>query len=76
VRLFIRLSFENIDEAKRVISDNFGKVEFVVNNKHNLISELAFTTQMVKEQELSEKLEELKASNAIKEVVSVIRIEE
>ena len=75
-RYFVRVKTRNNEEAKKFIRNNFIAPEFLLHNRPEAESELAFTTEKATEGELSKRVNPLKGIGSIKEVVSVIRIEE
>jgi homoserine dehydrogenase len=76
VALYIRVSTRNADEAKKYILQQFGEVKFIILNEDQEKEELAFTTLKSLEGELNSKVENLRNIASIKQVQSVIRIEE
>jgi homoserine dehydrogenase len=75
-KFFVRVEVRNTDEAKKFIKQTFTEVEFVVLRKQEQINEIAFTTEKALEKDLNEKLQKMQGIGSIKQVKSVIRIEE
>ncbi len=75
-RYFVRVAVRNSSEAARFIEKTFVQVEYVSTGSKELSGELAFITPNEKESKLSEWVEALKGIGSIKEVISIIRIEE
>lgn len=75
-RYFVRVKTRNTEEARKFIRNTFEVPEFILQNRPELAGELAFTTEKATEAELSKRVEALKGIGSIKEVISVIRIEE
>lgn len=75
-RYFVRVAARNTEEAKKFIKQTFSESEFVVLNKKGLSDEVAFTTGKALELELNMKVEKMKGIGSIRQVVSIIRIEE
>ncbi|MDP4093365.1 MAG: homoserine dehydrogenase [Bacillota bacterium] len=76
IGFFVRVKVRNSEEAKKFISRSLGQVEFISLNKPGLQDELAFVTAKEKEGPMLEKIKVLGTIASIKEVVSIIRIEE
>lgn len=75
-RLFIRVAVRNSEEARKFIKQTFNEAEFIVLNKQGLSEEVAFTTGKALEKDLNRKVEKMKGIGSIKQVLSIIRIEE
>ena len=75
-RYFVRVKTRNTEEAEKFIRNTFAAPEFLLHNRPEMEGELAFTTEKSTEAELSKRVNALKGIGSIKEVVSVIRIEE
>jgi homoserine dehydrogenase len=75
-RFFVRVVTRNGEEARRFVLKTFGKVDFIKLNRLELKDELAFTTARAPEGVLAEGVKALKGIGSIKDVISVIRIEE
>lgn len=75
-RLFIRVKVRNPEEARKYIRNTFGTPEFLQLNRPELKDELAFTTEKSTEAGLRAKVDALKGIGSVREVVSVIRMEE
>jgi homoserine dehydrogenase len=73
-RYFIRLQAEDVELARKSISDIFGKVSFVHLIEDEPGNEMAFKTGDAKEGELSQAVEELEKAAGIKSITSTIRI--
>lgn len=73
-RCFIRVSVKNKSEAGREIKNIFGNAEYICPGIKGLEDELAFCTMKATESSLAERIDELKKSASVKEVVNVIRI--
>ncbi len=75
-RYFVRVKARNSEEARKFIRNTFKAPEFLVYNKPETEGELAFISEKATEGELSGRVNALKGIGSVKEVVSVIRIEE
>jgi homoserine dehydrogenase len=73
---FVRLETRNRAEAKKLILNRFGDVDFVKLDDPDLEGEIAFITKTMAEGEFSWKLDSLKGRGSVKAVVNVIRMEE
>lgn len=76
IRYFVRVSVRNCGEATKYIEKVFGQVEYVRAGYKNESEELAFTTTKATEAKLSSNVEALKGIGSIRQVISVIRIED
>ncbi len=75
-RYFVRVKARNVEEAKKLIRNTFKAPEYLALNRPELEGELAFTTEKSTEAELSRRVNALKGIGSIKEVISVIRMED
>lgn len=75
-RYFVRVKTRNNEEARSFIRNTFVNPEFLVKSRQEEAEEVAFTTEKATEAELSKKVDVLRGIDSIKEVISVIRIEE
>lgn len=75
-RFFVRVTVRNREEALKYIIKVFGTIETIPVPEKGLEDELAFTTSKAAEKKLSGCVEALKGIASIREVLSVIRIEE
>lgn len=75
-RYFVRVKARNAEEAKKLIRNTFKAPEYLALNRPELEGELAFTTEKSTEAELSKRVNALKGIGSIKEVISVIRMED
>lgn len=75
-RYFVRLLADNREEARKYIGEVFGTVEMISVPERVADGELAFATSGASERELSGYVEALKGNASVREVLSVIRIEE
>ncbi len=73
-RCFIRIAAKNKADANNDIKRIFGDVEYISTGSAGQEDELAFTTLKATESSLDERIETLRGTLAIKEIVSVIRI--
>ncbi|MCR4434666.1 MAG: homoserine dehydrogenase [Clostridiales bacterium] len=73
-RYFIRLKVRNFEEAGKLVTRAFGKVEWVKAAADRAADEIAFTTCRDAEKNLQAALGKLKGTGSIKEVASVIRM--
>lgn len=72
-RFFVRLATRSVEEAKKLVIKNFGRVEFIAIDKPGLEYEIAFLTSKFKECEFASMMENLKGRGSIKEAVNTIR---
>ncbi|MCX7920425.1 MAG: homoserine dehydrogenase [Clostridia bacterium] len=75
-KFFVRVIARSKAEAKNFINTTFGEVNFITVNKAELEEEIAFVTSKSKEKDLKAGIDKLKGIGSIKQVVSVIRVEE
>jgi homoserine dehydrogenase len=75
-RYFVRVSANDEAGAAGHIGKLFGDVEFIRPARMELKDEIAFTTSRASEEELSRRVHDLARTYPVKEIISVIRIEE
>lgn len=75
-RYFVRTAVRNSVEAGKYIEKVFGGVEFVYSGRKEAEGELAFTTSKASEDKLAACVDALKGIASIRDVISVIRIED
>lgn len=75
-RFFVRVMTRNSEEARRFVLKTFGSVNFVKLNSKELKDELAFITEIALEGRLSAGVKALEGIGSVREVISVIRMEE
>lgn len=75
-RFFVRIVAGNIENVKKAILQRFSDADFVKLDKLEYANEIAFVTSKASENYLWSKIDELKCIDSIKDVVSIIRMEE
>ena len=74
IKAFIRIGYENKENAEKAVSDLFGNVDFT--SLEGLNNEFAFITGQETEKSVNDKVNELKNASAVKEIFNVIHVEE
>ena len=74
IKAFIRIGFENKENAEKAVSDLFGNVDFT--SLEGLNNEFAFITGQETEKSVIDKVNKLKNASAVKEIFNVIHVEE
>ncbi len=73
-RMFVRMKAKDPSRAKEMAQNAFGGVEFVRTGKINDENEIAFTTENMKEGRFKRILSDVRNSEAISDITSVLRI--
>jgi len=75
-KYFVRLNTRSNEEARKLVNKVFGNVSFI--NKANSVTtdEVAFVTELKTEGELKSRLDEIKGTGSIKEIINIIRVVE
>ena len=74
IKAFIRIGFENKENAEKAVSDLFGNVDFT--SLEGLNNEFAFITGQKTKKSVIDKVNKLKNASAVKEIFNVIHVEE
>jgi len=75
-RFFVRVESVNREDALKSISHIFGNVNYVRLDKVGLENEIAFITEKAREGDLKDKVDKLKREDSVREIKSIIRVEE
>jgi homoserine dehydrogenase len=73
-RFFIRVRTDNSKETQNSIKDVFGSVTWARTGNVSVEEEVAFVTGKIQEKQLDKMLENIKETNAVKEIANVIRM--
>ncbi|MDP4180631.1 MAG: homoserine dehydrogenase [Bacillota bacterium] len=73
-RYFVRVKVRNTEEAEKLIKKVFGSVDWINSINEGKKEELAFVTSIDTEVNQKEKVEQLKGTGSIKEVISFINV--